>query len=72
MTKPKGDDWFNLLVLHQNRAPRGVKNYIPETCIPDFVNLVIWGHEHDCRIEPEPQENGTWISQPGNKKFSTS
>jgi len=33
----------------------------------DSVNLVVWGHEHDCRIEPEPVTGkGYYITQPGS------
>ncbi|KAK4874208.1 hypothetical protein RN001_013568 [Aquatica leii] len=67
MKMPQGEDWFNILVLHQNRVARGVKNFIPESAIPDFIDLVIWGHEHDCKITPEPiGNNNTHISQPGS------
>ncbi|CAG9837965.1 unnamed protein product [Diabrotica balteata] len=67
MLSPKDkDDWFHLLVWHQNRATRGAKNFIPDDCLPDFLNLVIWGHEHDCRIEPERKLNDVFISQPGS------
>ncbi|XP_023018271.2 double strand break repair nuclease mre11 [Leptinotarsa decemlineata] len=67
MAPPGNDqDWFNLLVWHQNRATRGVKNFIPDDSLPDFLDLVIWGHEHDCRIEPESKANGVQISQPGS------
>lgn len=59
------DNIFNLLVLHQNRANRGIKNFIPEDVIPNFIDLVIWGHEHDCRITPESTSTGVQISQPG-------
>ncbi|KRT85421.1 Calcineurin-like phosphoesterase, partial [Oryctes borbonicus] len=63
----EGEDWFNILVLHQNRANRGIKNYIPEQFIPKFIHLVIWGHEHDCNIRPQQySENGPLISQPGS------
>lgn len=58
---------FNIMVLHQNRADRGRMNYLPEEKLPSFLDLVIWGHEHDCRIMPE--QNGTtgvFISQPGS------
>lgn len=34
--------------------------------MPEFLDLVIWGHEHDCRIEPELTNNNVYISQPGN------
>ncbi|KAF2896176.1 hypothetical protein ILUMI_09999 [Ignelater luminosus] len=66
LKKPDGNDWFNMLVLHQNRAARGVKNFIPDSAIPDFMDLVIWGHEHDCKIVPEVTENRVQISQPGS------
>uniref|UniRef100_A0A182QWK1 Double-strand break repair protein n=1 Tax=Anopheles farauti TaxID=69004 RepID=A0A182QWK1_9DIPT len=66
-TKPNEPGFFNLMVVHQNRAERGPKNYLPESALPSFLDLVIWGHEHDCRIEPE--ENVTqkfYVSQPGS------
>jgi len=61
------DEWFNLFVLHQNRAKHGLKNYIPESYIPGLINLAIWGHEHECRIQPEHTTalTKTWIIQPG-------
>lgn len=49
---------------HQNRAARGTKNFIPDDSLPEFLNLVVWGHEHDCRITPE-KSNEVWITQPG-------
>ncbi|KAH8412908.1 hypothetical protein KR009_006710 [Drosophila setifemur] len=61
------EDWFHLLVVHQNRADRGPKNYLPEDSLPSFLHLVIWGHEHDCRIEPEMNaKKGFYVSQPGS------
>jgi hypothetical protein len=33
------------------RSPHGEKNHIPATFLPDFLHLVIWGHEHECLIE---------------------
>ena len=59
-------DWFNILVLHQNRAKRGPTSYIPESFIPDFFHLVVWGHEHDCRIVPEASDKEFFITQPGS------
>lgn len=67
--KPAGDneDWFNIMVLHQNRADRGLKNFLPEESLPKFLDLAIWGHEHDCRINPEQNaKNGVYITQPGS------
>ena len=64
------ESWFNLLVLHQNRAKRGPTNYIPEHFIDGFFDLVLWGHEHDCRITPERvaygDEKTFHITQPGS------
>lgn len=48
------DEWFSLLALHQNRLPRGAginaKGYIKESQLPSCVDLVVWGHEHECCI----------------------
>lgn len=59
------DKWFNLLVLHQNRAKHGLTDYIPEDFLDEFLDLVVWGHEHECLIEPE--FNGRFhVTQPGS------
>lgn len=53
----------------------GAKNYIPENFIPGFINLVLWGHEHECRlhkggglvgVEPAEGLDRTFICQPGS------
>ncbi|XP_055840400.1 double-strand break repair protein MRE11-like [Episyrphus balteatus] len=60
-------EWFNLMVIHQNRADRGRKNYIPEEILPDFLDLILWGHEHDCRIEAEVNtKKNFFVTQPGS------
>ena len=41
-----------MLVLHQNRAAHNRTDFIPEHFIEGFFNLVMWGHEHECRITP--------------------
>lgn len=69
MLRPREDkdDWFNLLLLHQNRAKHSTTNYIPEQFLDDFLDLVFWGHEHECRIIPE--WNGVqnfFVTQPGS------
>ena len=72
MYRPEEDTeaWFNFLVLHQNRAQRGPTNFIPEHFIDGFFDLVLWGHEHDCRITPEKvvygDEKTFHITQPGS------
>lgn len=63
----RSGDWFNVMVLHQNRVDRGPKNYIPEKVLPDFVDFVLWGHEHDCRVKPEEiPGKGFFVCQPGS------
>ncbi|CAG9858192.1 unnamed protein product [Phyllotreta striolata] len=66
LTPDDKDDWFHLLAWHQNRVARSTKNFIPDDSLPDFLDLVLWGHEHDCRIEPERKVNGVYVTQPGS------
>eukprot|EP00923_Selenidium_pygospionis_P003374 GHVN01005364.1.p1 GENE.GHVN01005364.1~~GHVN01005364.1.p1 ORF type:complete len:503 (-),score=155.00 GHVN01005364.1:12-1520(-) len=70
---PDGSDkYFNLMLIHQNRhkgsaggAPS--KNCVHDQMLPDFLDLVIWGHEHDCLIEPQDSLRGDYhIIQPGS------
>uniref|UniRef100_A0A7S3NI23 Mre11 DNA-binding domain-containing protein n=1 Tax=Aureoumbra lagunensis TaxID=44058 RepID=A0A7S3NI23_9STRA len=61
--------FFNILLLHQNRATMraGVKTSIEERMIPKWMDLVIWGHEHECRIDFERSSQGRFaITQPGS------
>lgn len=61
------EEIFNLMVVHQNRADRGRFNYLPEDKLPGFLDFVLWGHEHDCRIEPEQNpKTDFYVSQPGS------
>ncbi|KAJ9105969.1 hypothetical protein QFC19_003304 [Naganishia cerealis] len=60
-------DWFNMLLIHQNRVKHGPQNSVPEGMFDDSIDLVVWGHEHDCRIEPEAvPRKGYYITQPGS------
>ncbi|KAI0267279.1 Metallo-dependent phosphatase-like protein [Gloeopeniophorella convolvens] len=66
MPKDKGE-WFNLLLLHQNRVKHGPQESVPEGLFDDNIDLVVWGHEHDCRVVPEPVAGKRYfISQPGS------
>ncbi|KAJ6463956.1 Mre11 DNA-binding presumed domain-containing protein [Mycena sanguinolenta] len=59
--------WFNIMLLHQNRVKHGPQEYVPESMFDDSIDLVVWGHEHDCRIVPEPVAGkGYYITQPGS------
>jgi double-strand break repair protein MRE11 len=60
--------WFNIFALHQNRdLGRGAKNCVQESMIPQWMDLVVWGHEHECLINPSESAVGTFrIIQPGS------
>ena len=51
------------------RSKHGLTNYIPEKFLDDFLDLIIWGHEHECIIDPKNAEDPNlsfYISQPGS------
>ena len=57
--------------FHGHRAVHGAHNYIPENFLPSFMDLVIWGHEHECLIDPQERRNCgddsmVFIVQPGS------
>lgn len=61
------DDWFNLIAVHQNHHAHSDTNYLPENFLPEFLDLVVWGHEHECEIEPRQNpESGFHVMQPGS------
>ncbi|XP_070826483.1 double-strand break repair protein MRE11 [Chaetodon trifascialis] len=69
MLRPKEDqdEWFNLFAIHQNRSKHGPTNYIPEQFLDDFLDLVVWGHEHECLITPSRNEQQLfYVTQPGS------
>ncbi|KAL6116119.1 mre11 [Pungitius sinensis] len=69
MLRPKEDqdEWFNLFAIHQNRSKHGPTNYIPEQFLDDFLDLVVWGHEHECLIAPSRNEQQLfYVTQPGS------
>lgn len=63
---------FNILIVHQNRfkghyVNKTRKNYLPESLIPHFFNLVIWGHEHECFTKAVyNSESELFVFQPGS------
>lgn len=60
------NDWFNILVVHQNRVSHSPKSFFPQDRIPNEMNFVLWGHEHDCQIGPSKIFDNTFLSQPGS------
>ena len=65
---------FNILVLHQNRTKHAEARYVPEHFLNfrdagdvPFFNLVLWGHEHECKQTIERGAgNSFYILQPGS------
>jgi len=68
--RPEGerDKFFNIFVVHQNRdLGRGKKNCLKETMIPEWMDLVIWGNEHECHPCLQESLVGTFrVFQPGS------
>ncbi|KAK9868394.1 hypothetical protein WJX84_007759 [Apatococcus fuscideae] len=66
------DEWFNLMVLHQNRIAHSAnaKNYIKESYLARFLDFVVWGHEHECVCDPwesaQAQHASFSLVQPGS------
>lgn len=61
------DNWFNLLSVHQNHHKYSETGWLPEDFLPNFMQLVVWGHEHECEIEPKKNYNrGFHVMQPGS------
>ncbi|TGO16715.1 hypothetical protein BTUL_0025g00710 [Botrytis tulipae] len=60
-------DWFNLMAVHQNHHAHTETSYLPENFLPDFLDLVVWGHEHECLIDPTYNpEKSFHVMQPGS------
>ncbi|KAK9472480.1 Mre11 DNA-binding presumed domain-containing protein [Dipodascopsis tothii] len=61
------DEWFNLMAVHQNHHAHTNTNYLPEEFLPSFLDLVIWGHEHECLMDPQMNaEREFSVIQPGS------
>ncbi|XP_076389357.1 double strand break repair nuclease mre11 isoform X2 [Megachile rotundata] len=68
LLRPKDiPDCYNIFVLHQNRAVHKEYGHIPENKLPGFLDFIVWGHEHECRISPEALSDASYlICQPGS------
>jgi len=61
------DDWFNIMSVHQNHHAYTETGYLPENFLPSFLDLVVWGHEHECIIDPRTNpETSFRVMQPGS------
>ena len=67
------DSWFNVMMIHQNRNVKsmGRKNGIKEEMLRGFLDLVIWGHEHEQLLSAVTAAGGGYdIIQPGSSIMS--
>ncbi|GIL58031.1 hypothetical protein Vafri_13231 [Volvox africanus] len=65
------DCWINMFVLHQNRVQHTAfaKACVREEHLPPFLDLAVWGHEHECRPDPvaiRGEGEGRYVVQPGS------
>ncbi|EDO15139.1 hypothetical protein Kpol_413p14 [Vanderwaltozyma polyspora DSM 70294] len=61
------DEWVNIMCVHQNHTGHTNTAFLPEQFLPDFLDLVIWGHEHECipHLVHNPTKNFD-VLQPGS------
>ncbi len=58
---------LDALVFSVLSVKHGPQECVPEGMFDDSIDLVVWGHEHDCRIVPEPVGGKEYyITQPGS------
>ncbi|KAK6458451.1 Mre11 DNA double-strand break repair factor [Scheffersomyces xylosifermentans] len=61
------DQWFNLFCIHQNHAQHSITSSIPESYLPNFLDFILWGHEHECIAYPvHNPETGFDVLQAGS------
>ena len=61
------DDIFSIMLIHQNRVQHSAKNFVTELMLPEFLDLVVWGHEHECLVTPQQSAGREFfVSQPGS------
>lgn len=61
------DDWYNIMSVHQNHHMHTETSYLPEHFLPGFMDLVVWGHEHECLIDPKTNPQMDFkVMQPGS------
>ncbi|KAI9679548.1 MAG: meiotic recombination [Caeruleum heppii] len=61
------ENWFNLMAVHQNHHAYTETGFLPENFLPDFMDFIVWGHEHECLIDPKYNpEMAFHVMQPGS------
>lgn len=61
------EEWFNMLCVHQNHVQHSMTAFLPENFLPNFLQFVLWGHEHECLPFPAYNpDTGFDTLQPGS------
>jgi double-strand break repair protein MRE11 len=62
------ENFLNIFIVHQNRDyGRGAKNCLHESMIPEWMDIIVWGNEHECIPSLSESLIGTFrIYQPGS------
>ncbi len=55
------NEYFSLMCVHQNRYSHTQKGYLPENFLQNFLDLVVWGHEHECLIDPRHNDEQDFL-----------
>ncbi|KAH8092407.1 manganese ion binding protein [Aureococcus anophagefferens] len=64
---PTRDGGVDALAALDNRdAGRGRNACVHESMIPEWFDLVVWGHEHECLVEPRESAVGTFRHAAGS------
>ncbi|KAF4696661.1 hypothetical protein FOZ60_016671 [Perkinsus olseni] len=64
-------EYFSVMLVHQNRY-KGVAGGVPGSSslqnsqLPSFLDLVVWGHEHESIVDPVETAQGFSVLQPGS------
>ncbi|PFH57213.1 hypothetical protein XA68_15347 [Ophiocordyceps unilateralis] len=67
LSNVRDERMFRTFRDHKNHHAHTATSYLPENVLPDWLDLVIWGHEHECLIEPTKNpETGFHVMQPGS------
>lgn len=48
-----GGNCLTLVLIYHSRVKSNPKNAINEHYLARFLDFVIWGHEHECLVDPQ-------------------
>jgi double-strand break repair protein MRE11 len=69
LMKENPEQWFKMFVIHQNRVQhtKTQSNVISESLLPKWLDVVVWGHEHESKTDFEHNADREFdVYQPGS------